>query len=56
MLISALDDLLNPGAFSDHGPNGLQVPGHDVITKVVTGVSARRERFEHVFVDIPHPV
>jgi dinuclear metal center YbgI/SA1388 family protein len=42
-LISALDDLLDPGAFSDLGPNGLQVPGRETITKIVTGVSAQRE-------------
>jgi dinuclear metal center YbgI/SA1388 family protein len=42
-LISALDDLLDPGAFSDLGPNGLQVPGRDTIAKVVTGVTAQRE-------------
>jgi dinuclear metal center YbgI/SA1388 family protein len=42
-LISALDDLLDPGAFSDLGPNGLQVPGRDTVAKVVTGVTAQRE-------------
>jgi dinuclear metal center YbgI/SA1388 family protein len=45
-LISALDDLLDPGAFSDLGPNGLQVPGRDMVAKVVTGVSAQRELIE----------
>jgi dinuclear metal center YbgI/SA1388 family protein len=42
-LVSALDDLLQPGAFSDLGPNGLQVPGRDTVARVVTGVSAQRE-------------
>ena len=41
--ISLLDELLDPGAFDDLGPNGLQVPGRETITKVVTGVSAQRE-------------
>ena len=26
-LIRALDELLDPAAFDDYGPNGLQVPG-----------------------------
>ena len=42
-LIRDLDDLLDPGAFSDLGPNGLQVPGREVVAKVVTGVTAQRE-------------
>jgi dinuclear metal center YbgI/SA1388 family protein len=42
-LIRDLDDLLDPGAFNDLGPNGLQVPGRETITKVVTGVTAQRE-------------
>jgi dinuclear metal center YbgI/SA1388 family protein len=45
-LVSALDDLLDPGAFSDLGPNGLQVPGGDTVAKVVTGVTAQRELIE----------
>src|SRR3954468_13259210 len=40
-LISALDDLLAPGAFADLGPNGLQVPGGQEVARVVTGVSAQ---------------
>jgi dinuclear metal center YbgI/SA1388 family protein len=39
-LIAFLDDLLSPGAFSDYGPNGLQVPGRAEVHTVVTGVSA----------------
>jgi len=42
-VISLLDELLDPGAFDDLGPNGLQVPGREVVTKVVTGVSAQRQ-------------
>ncbi len=42
-VIRALDELLDPAAFDDMGPNGLQVPGGDTVTKVVTGVSAQRE-------------
>ena len=41
--IRTLDELLDPGAFDDYGPNGLQVPGGETVTKVVTGVSAQRE-------------
>ena len=46
-LIGHLDALLNPSAFADYGPNGLQVPGKDRIGTVVTGVSASVELFEH---------
>src|SRR6201990_3157718 len=45
-IIAALDELLEPGAFSDLGPNGLQVPGAAEVTKVVTAVSAQRELSE----------
>ncbi len=45
-LISHLDHLLEPGAFRDFGPNGLQVPGSPEVTRVVTGVSAHRELIE----------
>ena len=45
-VIAWLDELLDPGAFDDMGPNGLQVPGQDTLTKVVTGVSAQRELFD----------
>ena len=44
-LIGYLDELLMPAAFSDYGPNGLQVPGRDEIETVVTGVSAGEELF-----------
>jgi dinuclear metal center YbgI/SA1388 family protein len=45
-LIGHLDALLNPAAFDDYGPNGLQVPGSGSISTVVTGVSASVELFE----------
>jgi dinuclear metal center YbgI/SA1388 family protein len=45
-IIAYLDDLLEIDAFSDYGPNGLQVPGAEEVTLVVTGVSAQRELFE----------
>ena len=41
-LIRALDELLDPAAFEDYGPNGLQVPGPSEVRRVVTGVSAQR--------------
>ena len=45
-IVSALDELLDPGGFQDLGPNGLQVPGPDEVRRVVTGVSAQRELVE----------
>jgi dinuclear metal center YbgI/SA1388 family protein len=45
-VISALDELLDPAAFQDLGPNGLQVPGGEEVAHVVTGVSAQRELIE----------
>ena len=44
-IVAHLDELLEIGSFSDYGPNGLQVPGADEVTLVVTGVSAQRELF-----------
>ena len=41
-IVRYLDDLLEPGGFSDYGPNGLQVPGREDVRTVVTGVSANR--------------
>jgi dinuclear metal center YbgI/SA1388 family protein len=40
-IIAYLDDLLEIDAFTDYGPNGLQVPGAAEVTRVVTGVTAR---------------
>jgi dinuclear metal center YbgI/SA1388 family protein len=45
-VISYLDELLAIGHFRDYGPNGLQVPGSDEVSLVVTGVSANLELFE----------
>jgi dinuclear metal center YbgI/SA1388 family protein len=45
-IIAYLDELLDIGAFSDYGPNGLQVPGAEEVSLVATGVSAQRELFE----------
>ena len=45
-IIAALDERLTPAEFEDLGPNGLQVPGGDEVTKVVTGVTAQRELIE----------
>lgn len=39
-LQSAFDGLLQPAAFKDYGPNGLQVEGKQNIRKVVSGVTA----------------
>jgi dinuclear metal center YbgI/SA1388 family protein len=45
-ILDYLDDLLEVDAFTDYGPNGLQVPGAEEVSLVVTGVSAQRELFE----------
>jgi dinuclear metal center YbgI/SA1388 family protein len=45
-IIGALDALLTPAEFEDLGPNGLQVPGPEEVSRVVTGVSAQRELIE----------
>jgi dinuclear metal center YbgI/SA1388 family protein len=45
-IIRYLDELLDSPAFQDYGPNGLQVPGADEVSKVVTAVSAHQELFE----------
>jgi dinuclear metal center YbgI/SA1388 family protein len=45
-IIDYLDDLLDSPAFEDYGPNGLQVPGAEQVTRVVTAVSAHQELFE----------
>ena len=42
-LIDFLDEQLDPAGFADLGPNGLQVPGAEEVTRVVTGVTAQRE-------------
>jgi dinuclear metal center YbgI/SA1388 family protein len=45
-VISYLDELLEITDFQDYGPNGLQVPGSEELSVVITGVSAHRELFE----------
>jgi len=45
-IIAFLEELLEPSAFEDYGPNGLQVPGSEEVETVVTGVSAQLELFE----------
>ena len=44
-IVSALDELLDIGAWDDYGPNGLQVPGSERVRRVATGVSAHLELF-----------
>jgi dinuclear metal center YbgI/SA1388 family protein len=38
-----LDELLEPGRFSDYAPNGLQVEGRAQVSRVATAVSANAE-------------
>jgi dinuclear metal center YbgI/SA1388 family protein len=45
-VIDYLDELLDTQEFEDDCPNGLQVPGADELSAVVTGVSAHGELFE----------
>jgi dinuclear metal center YbgI/SA1388 family protein len=45
-IIAFCDELLETGEFDDYGPNGLQVPGDEDVTKVATGVSANRAFIE----------
>jgi len=45
-MLEYLDELLSPASYSDYGPNGLQVPGPELIETVVSGVSASSELFE----------
>src|SRR3954466_5008346 len=44
-IVDHLDSILDPDAYDDYGPNGLQVPGREVVETVVTGVSANVELF-----------
>lgn len=39
-LLASIDSLLQPAAFKDYGPNGLQVEGRERIGKLVSGVTA----------------
>ena len=45
-MLAELDSQLDPDAFADYCPNGLQVQGREEVTVVATGVSASRELFE----------
>jgi dinuclear metal center YbgI/SA1388 family protein len=44
-IVDHLDSLLDPAAYDDYGPNGLQVPGREAVETIVTGVSANVELF-----------
>src|SRR3954467_6774976 len=44
-IVEHLDSILDPAAYDDYGPNGLQVPGREDVETVVTGVSANVELF-----------
>ena len=39
-LLAAFDALLQPERFRDYGPNGLQVEGCAMVSKIVSGVTA----------------
>jgi dinuclear metal center YbgI/SA1388 family protein len=41
-IIGTCERLLQPLAFADFGPNGLQIPGRREVDRVVTGVSATK--------------
>ncbi len=45
-VLAEADRLLEPERFEDHGPNGLQVPGAELVERIATGVSAHAELFE----------
>jgi len=45
-IVRFCDELLDVAAFSDYGPNGLQVPGTTGVNRVATAVSAHRESIE----------
>jgi dinuclear metal center YbgI/SA1388 family protein len=45
LIVERLDSLLDPAAYDDYGPNGLQVPGREAVETVVTGVSANVATF-----------
>ena len=45
-IIGFCDETLDVGAFTDYGPNGLQVPASPEVTKVATCVSAHLEAIE----------
>jgi dinuclear metal center YbgI/SA1388 family protein len=45
-ILDRLESLLDPAAYDDYGPNGLQVPGPESVETIVTGVSANAALFE----------
>jgi len=45
-ILAELDRVLEPERFEDYCVNGLQVPGHDEVQTIATGVSAHVELFE----------
>src|ERR1700754_5037570 len=45
LIVEHLDSVLDPAAYDDYGPNGLQVPGRETVETVVTGVSANVDLF-----------
>ncbi|MBN1561130.1 Nif3-like dinuclear metal center hexameric protein [candidate division KSB1 bacterium] len=46
LLITYLNDYLKVAEIQDYGPQGLQVEGKAIVTKIVTGVSASLQFFE----------
>src|SRR3954454_852813 len=44
-IVEHLDSLLDPAAYDDFGPNGIQVPGREEVETIVTGVSANVRLF-----------
>jgi dinuclear metal center YbgI/SA1388 family protein len=44
-IVDHLDSILEPAAYDDYGPNGIQVPGREAVETIVTGVSANVELF-----------
>jgi dinuclear metal center YbgI/SA1388 family protein len=45
-IVAHADEILDAPAFEDYAPNGLQVPGAETVSTVVTGVSGQLELFE----------
>lgn len=50
-VVAFLDELLEIDRFQDLGPNGLQVPGAETVTTVLTGVSAQQALFERAIAE-----
>src|SRR5436190_824393 len=45
-ILDFCDQLLDCASFADYGPNGLQVPGRDEVSRIATGVTANAETLE----------